>query len=312
MAFLAILARRLLSTFPVIVGITLASFQLVHLSPGDPARLLLGDRASEEAVTQLRNQLGLNNGLVEQYTTYLGNLLRGDLGCSLRSQNPVFELIWQFLPPTLFLVTYVLVISIPLTLVLAVVAARNHNRWSDQAIRLGVIVGITFPVFWLALMMSRYFGVELGWFPVSSYGEGLFSHLRHLFLPAVSTALWLVPLLLRNLRATLIQEMEADYIVAGRSKGLTEGTNFTRHILVNSLVPTLNLLGVMLAYLIGGAVVVEIVYAVPGIGTLMVNSVLGRDFHVIQGLTMVYALLTVLITLTVDVLSSLIDPRVKL
>lgn len=312
MAFLAILARRLLSTFPVIVGITLASFLLVHLSPGDPARLLLGDRASEEAVTQLRNQLGLNNGLVEQYITYLGNLLRGDLGYSLRFQKPVLELIWQFLPPTLFLVTYVLVISIPLTLVLAVVAARNHNRWPDQAIRLGVIAGMTFPVFWLALMMSRYFGVELGWFPVSGYGEGLFSHLRHLFLPAVSTALWLVPLLLRNLRATLIQEMEADYVVAGRSKGLTEGTNFTRHILVNSLVPTLNLLGVMLAYLIGGAVVVEIVYAVPGIGTLMVNSVLGRDFHVIQGLTMVYALLTVLITLTVDVLSSLIDPRIKL
>lgn len=312
MAFLTFLARRLVSTIPVMIGISLVSFLLVHLSPGDPARLLLGDRASAEAVAQLRDELGLNDGLVEQYAAYLGNLVRGDLGYSLRFQKPVIDLIWQFLPPTLFLVGYVMAIGIPLTLALAVLAARNHNRWLDQAIRFSAIVGMTFPVFWLALMMSRYFGVELGWFPVSGYGESFLGHLRHLFLPAVSTAVWLVPLLLRNLRATLIQEMEADYVVAGRSKGLSEGTNFVRHVLMNSLIPTLNLLGVMLAYLIGGAVVVEIVYAVPGIGTLMVNSVLGRDFYVIQGLTIVYALLTVSITLVVDVLSSLIDPRIKL
>lgn len=312
MAFLTFLARRLVSTVPVMIGISLVSFLLVHLSPGDPARLLLGDRASAQAVAQLRDELGLNDGLVEQYAAYIGNLASGDLGYSLRFQKPVIDLVWQFLPPTLFLVGYVMVIGIPLTLALAVLAARHHNRWLDQAIRFGAIVGMTFPVFWLALMMSRYFGVELGWFPVSGYGEGFFGHLRHLFLPAVSTAVWLVPLLLRNLRATLIQEMEADYVVAGRSKGLPESTNFLRHVLMNSLIPTLNLLGVMLAYLIGGAVVVEIVYAVPGIGTLMVNSVLGRDFYVIQGLTIVYALLTVSITLVVDVLSSLIDPRIKL
>ncbi|EYR78375.1 MULTISPECIES: ABC transporter permease [unclassified Shinella] len=312
MAFLAVLVKRLVSIIPVMIGISLVSFLLVHLSPGDPARLLLGDRASEEAVAQLRDQLGLNDGLAEQYFTYLGNLLMGDLGYSLRFQKPVIGLIWQFLPPTLFLVGYVMAISIPLTLMLAVLAARNHGRWIDQVIRFGAVAGMTFPVFWLALMMSRYFGVELGWFPVSGYGEGFVGHLRHLFLPAVSTALWLVPLLLRSLRATLIQEMEADYVIAGRSKGLPEGVNFVRHVLMNSLIPTLNLLGVMLAYLIGGAVVVEIVYAVPGIGTLMVTSVLGRDFSVIQGLTIVYALLTVSITLLVDVLSSLIDPRVKL
>ncbi|MEW9616521.1 ABC transporter permease [Shinella sp. S4-D37] len=312
MAFLAVFARRLVSTIPVMIGISLVSFLLVRLSPGDPARLLLGDRASEAAVAQLRDQLGLNDGLIEQYTGYLGNLVSGDLGHSLRFQKPVVDLIGQFLPPTLFLVGYVLAISIPLTLALAVLAARYHNHWLDQLIRFGAIVGMTFPVFWLALMMARYFGVELGWFPVSGYGEGFLGHLRHLFLPAVSTAIWLVPLLLRNLRATLIQEMEADYVVAGRSKGLPEGTNFVRHVLMNSLIPTLNLLGVMLAYLIGGAVVVEIVYAVPGIGTLMVNAVLGRDFAVIQGLTIVYALLTVSITLLVDVLSSLIDPRFKL
>ncbi len=174
----------------------------------------------------------------------------------------------------------------------------RHARNGLQLFHLLTVKALNFLVFMLNhFQLSR---------------EGFFGHLRHLFLPAVSTAVWLVPLLLRNLRATLIQEMEADYVVAGRSKGLPESVNFLRHVLMNSLIPTLNLLGVMLAYLIGGAVVVEIVYAVPGIGTLMVNSVLGRDFYVIQGLTIVYALLTVSITLVVDVLSSLIDPRIKL
>ncbi|KRW97856.1 ABC transporter permease [Paracoccus sp. MKU1] len=311
MTFLAFLARRLAGTIPVLIGISLAAFLLVHLAPGDPARLLMGDRASEEAVAALRDQMGLNNDLATQYLNYMGHLLRADLGQSLRFQRPVLTLIGQFLPATLFLIGYVMVISVPLTVILAVTAARNRDRWPDQFIRLGAIIGMTFPVFWLALMMSRYFGVELGWLPVSGFGEGFTGHLRHLFLPAISISAWLVPLLLRSLRATLIHEMEADYVVAGRSKGLPEGLNFRRHVLMNSLIPTLNLLGVMLAYLIGGAVVVEVVYAVPGIGTLMINAVLGRDFQVIQGVTVVYALLTVLITLCVDLLSALIDPRIK-
>lgn len=312
MAILTAIRHRCWSIFPVLLGISVISFLLVQLSPGDPVRLLLGDRATEEAVLEMRNRLGLNDSLIHQYFSYMGNILQGNMGYSIRFQKPVSELILQFLPPTLFMIAYVLVISIPITTVLSVVAARYRDRWPDQLIRFIAIIGMTFPVFWLALMLSRLFGVQLQWFPVSGYGDTFTDHLHHLFLPAISTSAWLIPLLLRNLRTTLIKEMDSDYVVAGRSKGISERNLFAHHILPNSVLPTLNLLGVMLAFLIGSSVVVEIVYAIPGIGTLMVNAVLGRDFYVIQGLTLVYAIFTVLITLTVDIISSLIDPRMKL
>lgn len=312
MPLLSALGQRLLQLIPVLIGISLVSFLMVQLSPGDPIRLLLGDRATEEAIALLRERYGFDQPLFGQYFTYLGNLLQGDLGRSIRYQLPVSELILRFLPPTLFLVIYVVSISVPATVVLAIIAARHRDRWPDHVIRAAAILGMTFPVFWLALMMSRLFGVELGWFPVSGYGDGFAEHLHHLFLPALSTSAWLVPLLLRNLRAALIAETEADYVTASRSKGLPEGYIFRRHVLANSVLPTLNLLGVMIAFLIGSSVVVEIVYAVPGLGTLMVGSVLGRDYYVIQGLTLVYAIATVIVTLTIDILSTLIDPRVKL
>jgi peptide/nickel transport system permease protein len=161
-------------------------------------------------------------------------------------------------------------------------------------------------------MMSRLFGVSLGWFPVSGYGEGFVDHLHHLFLPAVSTAIWVTPILVRNLRSALLEEMDSDYVLAARSKGLPEGYIFRRHILGNSLLPTLHLLGVLVAYLLGGTVIVETVYAVPGLGQLMINSVLARDYFVIQGLTLYFALATVLVTFAVDVATAAIDPRVKL
>lgn len=312
MSLLSALGQRLLHLVPVLIGISVVSFLLVQLSPGDPVRLLLGDRATAEAVAAVRERYGLDQPLLGQYLTYVGNLLQGDLGRSIRFQLPVGELILDFLPATLFLIAYVVAISVPATILLAIAAARSEGGWVDQAIRLFAVIGMTFPVFWLALMMSRFFGVELGWFPVSGYGEGFVDHLHHLFLPAVSTSAWLIPLLLRNLRAALIEEMGADHVTASRSKGFGEGYIFRRHVLPNSILPTLNLLGLMISFLIGGSVVVEIVYAVPGLGSLMVGSVLGRDYYVIQGLTLVYALATVIVTLTVDILSTLIDPRVKL
>lgn len=312
MSFLSALGQRLLQLIPVLIGISVVSFLLVQLSPGDPIRLLLGDRATQEAVAQLRQQYGLDQPLIAQYFTYLSNVLQGDLGRSIRYQMPVGKLILDFLPATLFLITYVVAISVPATVVLAIVSARWRDRWPDHLIRVLAILGMTVPVFWLALMMSRLLGVELGWFPVSGYGEGFLEHLHHLFLPAISTSTWLVPLLLRNLRAALINETESDYVTASRSKGLDEGYIFRRHVLVNSVLPTLNLLGVMIAFLIGSSVVVEIIYAIPGLGTLMVGAVLGRDYYVIQGLTLFYAIATVTVTLTIDILSTMIDPRVKL
>lgn len=312
MSSLRYMTWRLVQLIPVLIGISIVSFLLVKLSPGDPIRLMLGPRATEEAIAVLRERYGLERPLIEQYVIYMQNLIEGDLGRSIRFRVPVMELIAEYLPRTLFLIGYVLALAVPATVALAIVAARHQDSWVDRAIRGASLVGMTIPVFWLALMLARLFGVELGWFPVSGFGRTFAEHLHHLFLPAVSTAVWLVPILFRNLRAALIEEMASDHVTASRAKGLPEGYIFRRHVLPNSILPTLHLMGVMIAFLIGGSVIVEIVYAVPGLGALMVGSVIGRDYYVVQGLTLVYAVGTVIVTLMVDLASAALDPRVKL
>jgi ABC-type dipeptide/oligopeptide/nickel transport system permease component len=311
MSWLRYILWRLIQLIPVLIGISIVSFLLVKLSPGDPIRLMLGPRATEEAIAVLRERYGLERPLVEQYFIYMQNLLAGDLGRSIRFRVPVIQLIAEYLPRTLFLIGYVLALAVPATVALAVFAARRPDGWADRAIRALCLLGMTIPVFWLALMLARLFGVELGWFPVSGFGRTFAEHLHHLFLPSISTAVWLVPLLFRNLRAALIEQMESDYVVASRAKGLPESHIFRRHVLPNSILPTLHLLGVMIAFLIGGSVIVEIVYAVPGLGALMVGSVIGRDYYVVQGLTLVYAAGTVIVTLIVDLASAALDPRVR-
>ncbi len=311
MSWLRWSGKRISYLLPVLLGISIVSFGLIQLTPGDPARMILGNRASVEAVEAVRERMGLNEPVLQQYGNYMLNLVQGDLGDSLRYQQPVSELILQFLPATGFLALYVIVITVPLTILLGILAARNRGRWIDQVIRMMSVLGMTMPVFWLAMLMLRLFSVELGWFPVSGFGTGFVGHLHHLFLPAVSVSIYLVPVLVRNLRAALLEEMNADYVVASRSKGLPEAYIFRRHILKNASLPTLNLFGVLITWLIGGTVIVELVYAIPGLGTLMFNSILGRDYTVIQGLTLFYAFSTVIITLLTDMLSALIDPRIE-
>jgi peptide/nickel transport system permease protein len=299
---LAAILQRLVQLVPVLLGIAVITFVLLRLAPGDPARLLVGDRASAETVAAVRHQYGLDQPLPVQFVTYLTNLLSGDLGLSLRFQRPVADLIFQFMPPTLFLAAYVVTLAVPLTLLLAIAAARRPDGPADQII----------PVFWLGIMMSRLFGVEFGWFPVSGYGDNFPAHLHHLFLPAVSTAIWLIPVLTQNLRAALVDKVTADFVTAARAQGAGEREIFWRHVLPNAVLPTLNLLGVMTAWIIGSTIIVETVYAVPGLGRLLVSSLLGRDYYVVQGLTLVFALSAVIVTLLVDIATTLIDPRVKL
>lgn len=304
--------KRLLQLSGVLLGISIVTFLLLHLAPGDPARLLAGDRASPETIAAIRTQYGLDQPLWWQYATYFLNLLMGDIGHSMRFQRPVSELISQFMWPTLFLTGYVVTLAIPTTIVLAIASARKPGRGLDQAIRVIGIIGLTIPVFWLGIMMSRLFGVSLGWFPVSGYGEGFAGHMHHLFLPAVSTAIWLVPVLTQSLRAALIEKTTADFVTAARAQGASEREIFWGTLLPNAVLPTLNLLGVMVAFMIGGAIIVETVYAVPGLGSLMVSSLLGRDYYVVQGLTLVFACSTVFVTLAVDLMSAFIDPRIRL
>jgi peptide/nickel transport system permease protein len=307
-----VILQRLLHLLPVLLGISIVSFLLVQLIPGDPVRLMLGARAPDEVVAAVRARYGLDQPLLQQYLTYLGNLFQGDLGQSIVYRKPVGELIMERLPRTLFLAIYVVCITIPSTIFLAIIAARHQGRKTDHIITTSAVFGITIPVFWLGIMMARLFGVELGWFPVSGYGNTFFGHLHHLFLPALSTAIWMVPVLVRNLRSAILEQMEADYVVAGRSKGLPEQYLFFYHILKNSIMPTLNLFGIMVAVLFGGTVVVEKVYAVPGLGDLMISSIFGRDYFVVQAITLFYAVVTITVTLAVDIISTIIDPRVKL
>lgn len=311
MALLQLIARRLIQLAGVLLGISVVTFLLLHMAPGDPARLLAGDRASAETIAAIRSQYGLDLPLWRQFLTYLMNLLVGDIGQSLRFQRPVSQLIQQFMWPTLFLTVYVVCLAVPPTVALAILSARKPGGAADQVTRLIGTAGLTIPVFWLGIMMSRFFGVSLGWFPVSGYGVGFSEHLRHLFLPALSTAIWVVPVLTQSLRAALIEKTTADFVTAARAQGASEREIFWRTILPNAVLPTLNLLGVMVAFMIGGAIIVETVYAVPGLGTLMIGALLGRDYYVVQGLTLVFAVSTVVVTLAVDLLTACIDPRVR-
>ncbi|MEZ5777149.1 MAG: ABC transporter permease [Paracoccaceae bacterium] len=310
MKTLRFIALRLLQAVPVLLGVSLVTFVLMAATPGDPIRLLVGDRASPETIAAIRDRYGLDEPILSQYFTYLKNLLAGDLGSSLRYRVPVSSLIAQYYPVTLFLVVYTIVLTLPPVIALSVWSARRQNGLADQIIRLIGVFGLAVPVFWLALLFARFFGVTLGWFPVSGFGNTVPEHFRHLFLPALSTMIWVVPILVRNLRSALLDEMNRDYVLAGLSKGLGERQVFRTHVFPNSILPTLNLFAVIVAYLLGGSVIVETVYAVPGMGKLMVDSILARDYFVVQGATLVFALTTILVMMAVDLLSALIDPRV--
>lgn len=305
------LLQRLTQLLPVLLGISVICFALLQMIPGDPARIILGSRASPEAVAAMRDRLGLDQPALQQYLTYMSKVIRGDFGESISYKVPVSKLILEHAPVTGFLAVYVIALAVPIALILGMLAARYRGTWVDHLIRMLSVLGMTMPVFWLAILMLRLFSIDLGWFPVSGYGQGFLGHLHHLFLPAVSISIWMIPVLVRNLRASIVQQSVADYVLAGRTKGLTERHIFTHHILKNASLPTLNLFGVLVAYLIGGTVIVELVYALPGLGLLMFNAILGRDYPIIQGLTLFYALATVVITLVTDILSGLIDPRVK-
>jgi peptide/nickel transport system permease protein len=307
-----IVAKRILQLLFVLVGISVVTFLLLRIVPGDPARLIAGDRAKPETIEAIRQSLGLDKPVWRQFVDYAGNLLSGDIGQSLRYKRPVAALISQYVWPTLFLTGYVIVLAVPPAIALAIASARRPGSMADRTIRLVGVAGMAIPVFWLGVMMSRFFGVGLGWFPVSGYGETFAAHLHHLFLPALSTAIWLVPVLVQSLRAALIEKAGADFVIAARAQGAREREIFWCTILPNAILPTLNLFGVIVAFLIGGTIIVETVYAVPGLGQLMINSLLARDYQVIQGLTLMFAATTVAVTFAVDLLSAAIDPRARL
>jgi peptide/nickel transport system permease protein len=308
----AFILKRPIHLIPVLFGISLITFCLMQIAPGDPVRLMLGPRAGQEAIAFVRARYGLDQPLPVQYFYYLLNALRGDFGQSIAYRAPVGSVLLERIAPTLFVILYGLTITIVLTLALASTAARNRGRWPDHVIRFLCVGAVGVPSYFIGLMLIMLFSLRLGLFPVSGYGPTLWNNLWHLFLPALTVGLAVTPILTRNLRATFIQQMDADYAVAGRSKGLSEHYIFTRHVFWNSLLPTVNLMGVVVSFLIGGTVVIENVFDVPGLGNLLVRAVLVRDYFVVQAVTLILACGIVITNFIVDVITVALDPRVKL
>ncbi|GIK97069.1 MAG: ABC transporter permease [Alphaproteobacteria bacterium] len=303
---------RPIQLIPVLFGVSAVSFLLVRSIPGDPVRILLGTRASAEVIAKVRAQYGLDEPLLLQYVYFLKNLFAGEFGRSIIFKVPVLELVSQRIAPTLFLLGYAVVLAVAIAVSLAVVAALNRGRLADQLVRIYSTAGLGLPAFWLGIVLIILLSIKLGWFPVSGYGETFLEHLHHLFLPSFTIALALSPVLIRNLRASLIAEMDSDYVSAARSRGISEGRIFRRHVFRNSLIPTITLLGVNLGWLIGGTVVIEQVFSVPGLGSLMVGSIFARDYMVVQAVTLVFAFAVILTNFLVDVICVALDPRIEL
>jgi len=304
--------RRLIQLVPIVLGVTVLVFFLIHLVPGDPARTILGNHATPQKVALLHREWGLDKPLPVQYWRFLGRMVHGDLGSSLFYSVPAGRLVVQRLPPTLWLIGLGTLLSVLISVPLAALAATKRDRLPDQVVRAVPLVGLGFPQFWLGIMLLLAFGLHLGrGFPVGGYGSGVFGHLHSMFLPSLTVALAIAPILVRSLRASLLEVFESDYVTTARSKGLPERRVLVRHALRNAVISTVSVLGVNIGYLVGGTLVIEQVFALPGIGQLMINSIFQRDFPVVQAVTLVFAIMVVLVYLLTDVVHALLDPRVR-
>jgi peptide/nickel transport system permease protein len=303
---------RVLQAVPVLVGVTVASFLLIHLVPGDPARIQLGPRATASAVRELDRQLGLKRPLIDQYVSFLGGAVHLDFGESLALHQSVGGLIRSRIGITALLMLYSLTVSLLLTVPFALLAAVKRDRGVDHAIR---IIGMTLfvmPTFWLGLLLSLVFGLELGVLPTGGYSSGVAGALRSLTLPALSLALVLAPLFLRSLRASIVQTLDAGFVEAARARGFSQRRVLFRHVLRNASISTVTVVGLTMGALVSGTVIVENVFAIPGLGVLLVSSVSARDFPTVQGLVVVLALAVIAINLLTDLAYAAIDPRVRL
>jgi peptide/nickel transport system permease protein len=304
--------RRLLQLIPIALGVTILVFFLIHLVPGDPARTILGNQATPARVALVRHDWGLDRPLPVQYEKFMGRVVRGDLGKSLFYDVSAGHLVLQRLPVTLWLIGLGALFSVLMAVPLAAIAATKRDRVPDHVVRAVPLVGLGFPPFWVGIVLLLVFGLNLGrLFPVGGYGHGFVGHLHSMILPALTVAFGIAPILIRSLRASLLEVLESDYVTTARSKGIPERRVLLRHALRNAVISTVSVLGVNIGFLVGGTLVIEQVYALPGIGQLMINSILQRDFPVVQAVTLVFSVMVVLVYLATDVAHALLDPRVR-
>jgi ABC-type dipeptide/oligopeptide/nickel transport system permease component len=306
------LVRRVALAVVVLFGLMIATFLIIHLVPGDPVRAVLGGNAPPAAINRIRDQLGLNRPLLTQFGSYISHTLQGHFGQSYSLGIPVGQAVDGRIGPSAALIIYALLLSILIGFPLAIYAALHPNGVLDNIIRLGTTFMFAMPAFWLGLLLALVFGLELKWLPVSGYSGGVGGILRTLLLPALTLGLPLATVVVRTLRSSLLEVLGSDYIDAARSRGLSMRRIVTRHALRNAVMNTLTVLSVNIGFLIGGTLVVEQVFQIPGLGSLLFGAVEKRDYQLVQAISLLAGSAVVLASLAADLLQAALDPRVRL
>jgi peptide/nickel transport system permease protein len=300
------IVKRLLSTIPVLIGISLLLFFMLRMLPGDPAQVLAGQMATPQEVENIRHQLGLDQPLYKQYLLFLGRLSRFDLGRSARTQNPVIQEVWARLPNTLVLAVVAIILACLFGIPAGIISAVRPYSWIDYLVTSMGLFGISMPVFWLGLMLVVIFSVILQWLPAGGTGSW-----KNVIMPSFTLASFVVAFIARMTRSTMMETLSQDYITTARSKGLKEQVVVIKHALKNALIPIITVVGLQFGLLLGGAVLTETVFAWPGIGRLIVDSILARDYPMIQGVILIFGLLYILVNLIVDLIYAYVDPRIR-
>jgi peptide/nickel transport system permease protein len=329
------LSRRVALLVPTLLGVSVLAFSLIHLVPGDPAAVMLGERANARAVAELRHELGLDRPLPVQYWRFLTSALQGDLGRSIKTREKVSVEMAQRFPATFELALAAMLIAVGLGVPLGVLAARRRGGWVDALVMTGSLVGVSLPIFWLGLLLLLWLSVGMGWFPLEGRADaalavpqvtGLLSvdtllagrpdafvdALRHLVLPALALGTIPLSVISRITRSSVLEVLRLDFVRTAWAKGLAERVVLAKHVLKNAFIPVLTVIGLQFGYLLGGAIITETIFAWPGLGRWLLLSVQARDFRAVQGGVMLVALVFVIVNLIVDVLYAFIDPRIRL
>jgi len=311
---LGYIVRRVLSTIPVMAFVALFVFSLLYIAPGDPAAVIAGEQASPEDVEKIRQSLGLDRPFLVRFAEWSSNVLQGDLGTSMFTGLPVTELIAQRIEPTLSLMIVTILMAVAIAVPIGVVAAWKAGTWIDRLIMAFSVLGFSVPVFVVGYLLAYYFALELDWLPVQGYtpiSDGFWPWLENLILPAIALGFIYIALIARITRATMLEVLSQDYIRTARAKGVSQSGVLFLHALKNAAVPIVTVIGIGVALLIGGAVVTESVFAIPGLGRLTIDAIVRRDYPLIQGLVLMFSFAYVLVNLAIDLIYTLLDPRIR-
>jgi ABC-type dipeptide/oligopeptide/nickel transport system permease component len=300
------LARRAVGLIPLLLAVATVTFFALELTPGDPAVLIMGQDATPEGLAQVRRTLGLDRPLVQQYLRYLGGIVRGDLGRSFRTRTPVTEDLARTFPVTFTLAVGAIGVATVVGVVAGTISATRPHSLLDYVVRAGILTAVSAPVFWLGLVLIYWFSIRLGWLPVSGWGS-----LRHVVLPVVALSAFPLAGIARMTRSSVLDAQAHDYVRTARAKGVPGGAVLSRHVMRNALIPVVTIIALQFGILLGGAVITETVFALPGLGQLVVTAVLARDYAIIRGSVLLVAVSFALINLAVDLAYAVLDPRIR-